>query len=347
MAIAGLALAFVGCYPDLSGFTVVGANTDAGPRPVQLDRDAGAPIPIDLGTPCGSPHLLIATGGASSGYARLLRYDVSSGALCRQSPSLERQPAFGRGINDVDWSPSTGDLLALEGAILALDAEGFGAWRHEPFQDSRFAPAYVLALPMPAGLRVTAFWSVSSSSTLESGRLLDGTGHLITEEIDMPFSSSGMVAAHPSGDGRLLIAHRGGPISAFTIDDSTTVIRDADGVEIFTGTADMANTFSVGSRNHLDADFETRRLAIIHEQGAFLWTDGGAPPTAPFTCGLCNALLVGVAGPGDEIYGICTSAGSSSRLVVHITRSDCQMIVDGSGLAGLTLRDLTLVREAR
>src|SRR5262245_49809110 len=64
-----------GCPPDLSGYEIVGGEGRA-------DGGTGAPNPIDLGPACGDPHLVIGT-SASSGTARLLRWDLASDALCR------------------------------------------------------------------------------------------------------------------------------------------------------------------------------------------------------------------------------------------------------------------------
>ena len=87
--------------------------------------DAGPPTAIDLGTPCGNPHLLLATMGNTSDTARLLRWDPATNGYCRAVPALEQQEGFGFRVRDVDWSAQTHDVLGLENAVLGLDTQGF------------------------------------------------------------------------------------------------------------------------------------------------------------------------------------------------------------------------------
>jgi len=343
-----LALVFsllaAGCLPDLDAYTIVARGQDGAPPPT--DGGTGTPNPIDLGAPCGDPHLLVATVTGTSGEARAIRWDVAAGAYCRATPSLERQRAFGWAIRDVDWHPETGDLLGLDDAVVALDDQGFLGWRHQPFDDSAFSGSWVVALGSGPSLRVAAFWTERSSSSLEYGRLLDANGFVTNERFEMPFSHSRIVTAHPSGDGRLLIAS-GGPIFAISVGDGTERLREADGVDLFPGMSPSFNDLA-GSRNHLDTDVATRRVSMAHDRGVLLWTLGDPPPSSLFTCpSLCESYEIATPGPGDEVFSICDPPGSSDRHLVHMTRGSCELLIDGTSLGSHDLQDVTLVRESR
>lgn len=332
-------LAIAGCVPDLGGWAI-GApgvpGVDAGP--------VGTPNPLDLGAPCTNPHLLIATRGSSN--ARLLRWDIGAGSYCREASVLEDARAYGPNIWDVDHHAEVGDILGLGNATLALDGEGFPGWRDQPFDDSSFAAGWVIGLGSGASLRVGAFWNERSTSSLEYGRLVDADGFVTNERFDLPFSAGGLVAAHPSGDGRILLAFGGGPIRAFTVNDSTTALRDTDAVELFPG---MTPTFSDmhGSRRHMDSDLSTRRLAMTHQNGVLVWTEGSGPPTDLFTCAMCTDFGPAVAGPNDDVFAICDGSASEDHLV-HVRRGGaCDILIDGSSILPHSLQDIALVRESR
>ena len=342
-----LALVFsllgAGCLPDLDGYTIVARGGD-GSQPLPTDGGAGTPNPIELGAPCGDPHLLLATRTNTSDDARLLRWDVASNAYCRAAPALERQRAFESEILDVDWHPETRDVLGLTNAVVGLDAQGFVGWRHQPFDDSTFRGSWVVALGSGPSLRVAAFWTERSSSSLEYGRLLDANGFVTNERFEMPFSHSRVVAAHPSGDGRILMAS-GGPIFAFTIGDGTERLRDADGEDLFPS---MSPTFGEmgGTRRHLDTDLATRRVAMTHERGVFLWTLGGPAPTSMFTCpSFCETYSVATPGRDSEVFAICD--GTDDHLVRMSAGGGCDLLIDGMGLGSHSLQDVVLVRESR
>ncbi len=344
LSVAGLLLG--GCYPDLGAYTIQDPDTDAGFRPpTRTDGGGGTPNPIDLGTPCGDPHLLIATTTDTSGGARLLRWDVGTGGYCRSTPILEQQEGFGYRINDVDWHAQSGDVLGLNNAILGLDDAGFPAWRHQPFDETAFIAGWVLALPSPSGFRVAAFWAERSSSSLEFARLVDVTGAPTNERVRLPFGAVRYVAAHPSGDGRVVMANQG-PLRAYPLNDGFESLSEADGVEMFPMLSpdfvDMA-----GRRNHLDTDLATGRLVMTHADGAFVWSDGAPAPTSTFSCpSFCEALSLGVAGPGDEVYAICEPPSGPDHLVV-MRAGSCDLLIDGTSLDRHRLQDLALVREPR
>lgn len=347
-----LGLAFAGCYPPLDRYQVAPGSGDAGPGgdfdagPPLPGQDAGPPTPLDLGTPCGDPHLLLATMGNTSDTARLLRVDTATSGYCRATPVLEQQEGFGFRVRDVDWRPETHDVLGLENAVLGLDTQGFQAWRHQPFDDGSFGASVVVVLNTSSGLRVGAFWSERSSSSYEFGRLVGSTGEVTNERFELPFGAGRMVSAHPAGDGRLLLANLGGPIEVYSVDDSTVELNDADGVELFVGSDMLEDMFGVGNRRWIGADVSTGRIAITHDQGAFLWGNGQGAPTSVFSCPAhCDSLSVGVPGPGNEIYAICD--GPTADHLVHMNGSSCTMLIDGTSLGTHDLLDLALVREAR
>lgn len=339
-AVVLLATTLAGCIPDLSAWRLVEPNQDAGPLPGQ-DAGSGTPNPLDLGVQCPNPHLLVVMGSGSS--ARVLRIDPTTRSACRPSPILERQPAFGQSIADVDWHPDTGAILGLEEAVLGLDAEGFPAWRHDPFGYGGVRGDWVAAFGSGASVRVAVAWTDGWAS-LQKLRLLDANGFQTSADISLP-SGRDMIAAHPDGSGRILLAPRYGntDIEIHTVGDATSALSAASATPLWTSAIDL----DAGNRVHLASDLSTRQLVITHQRGLAFWQVGGPAPSAVVDCpAYCASFHAAARDPAAEGagYAICADAGGKRHLV-HVSAS-CTLIVDGTSLGSHTMQDVALVRAA-
>lgn len=339
-ALSPFVLLLGGCLPDLGVYTVVRPGEDAGLVP---GLDAGAPIenPIDLGAPCPNPHLLVGT-VSGSGDARVLRIDPTSGAYCRASELLELQRAFGSRVSDVDWHPDTGEVLGLSDAVLALDEEGFPAWRYEPFDGMYFGADWIAVFGGEgAALRVAVAWSQSSSG-IDRMVLLDASGHATTDEISPPFFAFGIAAA-PDGSGRLLVPTRSNEaLDLHVVNDATTDLPD-DGTPLYVVDRTMYDQY--GSREHIATDQASGRVVIARTRGIEHWALGESPPISAVTCtSMCETFSAAAIDPTDDrgAYAICS--GSGERHLVRVAPASCTMLIDGTALGSHTLTDVTLVR---
>jgi hypothetical protein len=329
------------CAPDLSAWRVVPSGVDGGPDPM-VDSGMGQPNPPDLGSPCPNPYVAAVTVGSTSEDARILRLDARTGEPCRDAPLISTQPDWGYAIYDVDWGAGTGEVLGIQDAVMALGEDGFPAWRNEP-PEMGFDGSWVVSLGGPQN-RIAAMWAERSSSNLEYMRLFDAEGGTLGGVIELPFFSA-MVAAHPDGSGQLIWASRAGEIRAVPVSEALTSIGDEDGVELFAGSADLRDAF--GTRNHLDADIEGRRLAMTHEMGVAIWTVGGPAPASVITCpSHCASYQIAVPDPDSASAAIILCTRDGERHLVHATSSGCERWVDGTSLGSRSLQDITLVRAA-
>lgn len=343
---AAMALMLGGCLPDLSAWQVVQAGVDAGPLP-GTDGGTGQPNPIELGTPCPNPHLLLGTVAVSSDAARILRIDPSTDAPCRASELVTEQRAFGAAVRDVDWHPETGELAGLDDAVLGLDDEGFPRWRYQSFGYSGFGGDWVVAFGSGASLRIAIAW-VESSSSIDHMLLLDGQGHRTSGDIEPPFFAA-MVAAHPDGSGRLLMPSRANAdLTVYSVNDSTTTISDTSGTPLWGGGAvDLPSTY--GYRQHIASDVATQRLVITHANGVAFWRVGASPPSTAYACpSYCSSFRAAAPDPSadDGAYAICSASGGSTQHLVHLRGSSCTLVIDGTSLGGRMLTDVALARAA-
>ncbi|HJL15273.1 MAG TPA: hypothetical protein RMH99_06440 [Sandaracinaceae bacterium LLY-WYZ-13_1] len=333
----------LGCGPDLSYWRVVQEGEDAGPPPGQ-DGGTGTIDPPDLGAPCPNPHVTAVTIAGSSGTARVIRLDPQTGARCRDADLIAVREDFGYAIYDVDWGAGTGTVLGIRDAVLGLGEDGFPAWRAAP-PESGFDGRWVVSLGGSQN-RVAAAWSERSSSNLEYLRLFDSGGHSLGEPIELPFFSA-MVSAHPDGSGRLVWASRRGEIRAVVVSEGIGDIGDEDGEELFAGSADIADDTALGSRQHLDSDVTTGRMAMTHDAGVAIWAAGGPAPTTAISCpSLCDGYHVAAPDPvsATGAFVICTRDGD--RHLVHAASSGCERWIDGTSLGSRSLQDVTVVHAA-
>lgn len=334
-------LSWTGCVPDLGAWQVVPTGVDAGPDPGR-DSGAGQPNPPDLGTPCPDPYVTVVTTAPTSDNARILRLNARTGEHCRDAPLVSTQPDWGYAIYDVDWGAGTGEVLGINDAVMALGADGFPAWRSQP-PESGFVGGWVVSLGGPQS-RIAAAWSERSSSNLEFLRLFEADGRLLGEPIDLPFFAK-VVAAHPDGSGRLVWASSAGEIRAVTVTEGLASIGDTDGTELFAGSADLSDSF--GTREHLDADIQSGRMAMTHANGVAIWTSGGPAPTSLLTCAShCTSYRLAVPDPDSASAAIILCGRDGERHLVHATAGSCERWIDGTGLGTRTLQDVTLVRAA-
>ncbi len=340
---ATMALMLGGCLPDLGAWQVVEPGTDAGVSH-RDDAGSGQPNPIDLGVPCPSPHLLLGTIANSSETAHVLRVDPASDSRCRDGAALVEQRSFGGTVADVDWHAETGGILGLGDGVIALDPAGFPRWRYQPFADYYFSGGWVAAFGSGASLRIAVAWA-ESSSDIDHMMLLDGGGRATNAMIDPPFSAA-MIAPHPAGSARLLIATKGrANIDAYAVDDATTSLPDS-GAPLFPEPAPSLYD-SYGQRGHIASDVATGRLAITHGRGVALWTLGAAAPSSALTCpSYCSTYQAAAPDPNasDGAYAICAATGTSKRHLVHLRAGSCSLVIDGTSLGGLTLQDIALAR---
>ena len=333
-------IAASGCVPDLGAWRVVPTGVDAGPDTAR-DAGTGQPNPPDLGAPCPDPYVAVVTTAPTSEDARIVRLDARTGAHCRDAPLVSTQPDWGYAIYDVDWGAGTGEVLGIQDAVMVLGADGFPAWRSQP-PESGFDGSWVVSLGGPDN-RIAAAWAERSSSSLEYLRLFDASGRMLGDAIELPFFAR-IVAAHPDGSGRLVWASGGGEIRAVTVSEGLVTIGDMDGAELFFGSADLYDLF--GSRQHLDADIASGRLAMTHDSGVAIWGVGGPAPTSAITCAShCDSYHLAVPDPDSPSAAIILCSRSGSRHVVHATAAGgCERWVDGTGLGSRTMQDLALVR---
>jgi len=342
-AVVLLAIALAGCIPNLSDWSLVEPGQDGGPPPGQ-DAGSGTPNPIELGVPCPNPHLLVGMISGSGTTARVLRVDPTTRTACRSSPILELQRAFGSRIADVDWHPDTGAILGLDEAVLALDAEGFPAWRHDPFGYGGVGGDWVAVFGSGASARVAVAWTDGSSS-LETLRLLDARGFPTSADISLP-SGRDVIAAHPDGSGRILLAPRYGvDVEVYTVGDATTALTTASASQLWTGAIDL----EAGYRYHLASDPSTQRLVITHAEGIVFWQVGGPAPNTVISCpSYCSSFHAAAPDPNatGAAYALCSDAGSSGkRHLVHLAGT-CTLVVDGTSVGTHTMQDIALVRAA-
>ncbi len=342
-AVVLLAIALAGCIPDLSGYSLVEPGQDGGPPPGQ-DAGSGTPNPIDLGVPCPNPHLLIGMVSGSSSTARVLRVDPATRTACRTSALLELQSAFGSRIADVDWHPATGAILGLDEAVLGLDAGGFPVWRHDPFGYGGFGGDWVVVFGSGASARIAVAWTERSSS-LETLRLIDASGFATGADIPLPWSRD-LIAAHPDGSGRILLASKSGmDVEVYTVGDATTELTTASASPLWTGAINL----DAGYRYHLASDLGTQRLVVTHQEGLAFWQVGGPAPTSVIQCpAYCSGFHAAASDPhaDNAAYAICTDAsGSGKRHLVHLAAT-CTLVVDGTSLGAHTMQDVALVRAA-
>lgn len=338
-----IAIALGGCVPDLSGWRIVQEGEP--PAPGQ-DGGAETPNPIDLGAPCPDPHILVGMLAGSSETARVLRIDPVTDTPCRASAILERQRAFGSTVADVDWHAETGAVLGLSEAVLGLDAEGFPAWRHDPFEYGSLRGDWVAAFGSGADVRVAVAWN-RGSSTIDTLRLLDARGRETSADIELPVGTA-LIAAHPDGSGRLLMPARwGAEVNAYAVTDATTALGSADASPLWTGGVDLPA--SAGYRKHMASDVATGRLVVTHEDGLAFWQLGGAPPAGVVGCtSYCASFHAAAPDPSasDAAYAICAASDSSERHLVRVQGASCSLVIDGTALGTQTLQDVALVRAA-
>jgi hypothetical protein len=331
-------LLLAGCPADLSQYTVVRGGSDGGNDPA---RDAGH-TPVSFGTPCPNPHLLVSTIGGDP--SRVIRFDASMHSQCRASELLEVQRAFGTSIPSVEWHASVGEILGLESAVLALDDEGFPAWRYDPFDSEPFHGEWIAVLGEGQGLRIAIGWSERSSS-LDAMLLLDAQGNPRSARITPPFFGFAL-APHPDGSGALLIpAAHGADIDVYTVSDASTMVHEDTAMPLWgTAAPDLPDVY--GGRVDVTADLESARLVIAHEHGIAHWRVGTAAPSEAYDCpSLCSTFHAAAPDPndGESAFAICGGT-SGSRHLVHVTPTGCSMVLDGTGLSPRTLQDVALVR---
>lgn len=332
------AVLLTGCPPDLSGYTIhPGEQVDGGGAP-PIDG-GGRPNPIDLGTPCPDPHLVMsARTSSSAGSARLVRFDPSSRTPCRASSVLEVQAAFGTEIADVAGWPGVGEVLALDQAVLALDAEGFPRWRYQPFDEYYFVPAQLAVVPMAGGPRVALLWYEQAGREPSGVLFFDGNGVQRGAIADLPFSHYHFTAS-PDGSSAILMSPNYGPVRRFAVTEGTTALREADGTDLF-------DIDSAGQFEELDADVASARLAVALTNGVASWTFGGPAP-APMTCpSYCTSFDDAAVDPtrADSVFAICS--GNGDRHLVHVTPGGCELMIDGTTLGTRDAVGITLVRTA-
>lgn len=341
-AIALSAVVLAGCIPDLSGYRIV---QEGDPPPPGVDGGAETPNPIDLGEPCPNPHILVGTVVGTSSSARLRRIDPSTNAACRVSPILEEQRAFGFRIADVDWHPETGAVLGLDEAVLGLDAEGFPAWRHDPFDYGRFGGDWVAVFGTGANARVAVAW-VEGASGINKLRLLDTRGIQTSGDIEVQ-SAAAAIAPHPDGTARLVMPTRYGvTLDVYEPTDSTTSLGPGNATPLFPADTEEL-TRSHGYRVHVASDVAMQRLVITHQYGLVFYQLGGAAPDTVYDCAsYCESFHAAAPDPDspDAAYAICQGAGSSKRHLVHVAPESCSLVIDGTSLGTHTLQDVTLVR---
>lgn len=341
---ATVALMLGGCLPDLEPWRVVEPGTDAGRLP---GRDGGSPQPnpIDLGTPCPNPHLLLGTTANTDETARVLHVDPATGSLCRNGDPIVEQRAFGYAIHDVEWHAETGELLGLDDGVLALDAEGFPRWRYQPFSDYYFSADWIAAYGSGSNLRIAVAWAESSSS-IDHMLLLDGSGRPTNTMVEPPFFGA-MIAPHPDGTARLLMPSKANAnIDVYVVNDSTGAIRDMDATPLFSGTpTNLYDTY--GERVHVASDVSTHRLVITHRAGVALWQVGAAPPSSAMSCSsYCGSFQASAPDPSaaDAAYAVCEASGSSTRHLVRLQGGSCSLVIDGTSLGHRSLQDIALAR---
>jgi hypothetical protein len=342
--LAAMALVLGGCVPDLGQWEVVEPGTDAGVLP-GTDGGSAQPNPIDLGSPCPNPHLLLGASGGSETSAHVLRVDPASDSLCRNGTPIVEQRAFGYAIRDVDWHAETGEVLGLDQSVLGLDEGGFPSWRYEPFAETYFGGDWVAAFGSGANGRIAVAWAQSSSS-IDQMLLLDARGNPTNTQIAPPFSGA-MIAAHPDGSGRLLIPSSGGDnIEVFSVSDATGPLGDGDATPLWPGTPpSLYDTY--GERVHIAPDVATHRLVITHSTGVALWQVGAPAPTTAVGCpSYCDGFQASAPDPNadDGVYAICDATSSSARHLVHIRSGSCSLVIDGTSLDHYVLQDVALVR---
>lgn len=343
LALAAMCL-LTGCLPPLDGYTLIETGEDAGVLP---GTDAGMPMPnpIDLGAPCPNPHLLVGTVSGSSEGARVMRIDPATGAFCRESPILEFQAAYGDRVSDVEWHAEVGELLGLYEGVLALDAEGFPAWRYQPFDDAYFRGDWVAVFGgTDRPLRIGVAWSQSSSSSIDSLVLLDTAGHATSATITPPFFAFAIAAA-PDSSGRLLMPSRSGDdLEMYVVDDLSTTISEASAVPLYTVAPTFRDTY--GSRNHVATDLATGRVVVARDDGIEHWRLGASPPTTAVQCTQhCTSYETAAIDPNDEQGAFAVCIGPTDRHLVHVLPGSCSILIDGTSLGSLTLTDVTLVRS--
>jgi hypothetical protein len=334
-------LLLTGCLPDLGLYTIVRAGEDGGVLP---GTDGGAPIvnPIDLGEPCPDPHLLIGTVSGSGQGARVMRVDPATRQLCRATEHLERLRAYGDRVSDVEWHRDTGELLGLYDAVLALDEQGFPAWRFEPFSDGYFRGDWVAAFGSP--LRIAVAYSEGSSS-LSHMALLDADGELVNYELEPPFFAFAIAAA-PDGSNRLLMPSRAGDeLDMYSVNDGSTTFPEASAIALYTVTRDMYDTY--GNREHVSTDLATQRVVVARTTGIEHWSMGDPAPTTAVECpSLCERFQAAAIDPADDRGAFAICHGASDTHLVRVSPSGCTMVIDGTSLGSHSLTDVTLVRDA-
>ncbi len=336
-----------GCVPDLGQWQLVSSGVD-GSVP-SYDGGGPGPNPIDRGTPCPNPYLLMGTVTGTSDTAQVIRVDPATGSRCRQTPQVAQQLAFGSAIPDVDWHPSTGEVLGLSDAVIALDDQGFEGWRYQPFGElTGFSGGWVVGFSSSSGPRIAVAWNESSSS-LDSMLLLSADGQVTAPMITPPFFGA-MIAVHPDGSGRLLMPSKANAnIDVYTVNDSTTSIRpDTDATPLWPGMPpSLYDTY--GQRTHVGTDLMTQRIAITHQTGVAVWQVGAPAPSSAMTCpSYCDSFQASAPDPNANggAYSICKQPGGSARHLVRLHDGTCDLVIDGTSLGHQTLQDIALVRAA-
>jgi hypothetical protein len=350
------------CFANFDDFHIVGDGDGDTDSDVDTDSDTDADTdtdadgdwtdnPMDRGTPCNDPHLLVGLSAAGSSIpARLLRFNLSPDGpptYCRETPVMTDQIAFGSDLQEVTALANGTEIVATAYAVLGLDTEGFPRWRWQRWEPSSFHDLKVFPIDIGGGSYIGVLHCDDyCSSGLVCPAILDSGGNEVGYIDTSPLFTWDLAAGapHPTDLSRIVLANEFETPLVFTIDTDTTVLDDTDGVEL----APHFDIDDVGYLQRLETDTVTRRIIAVYLHGIEIWRVGESVPTSVMTCNECEEYHAAAFDPHGEqsAYVVCTRVGESRPSLVRLSEFGCDQIVDGSAHANHEIVDVVLVHGA-
>ncbi len=359
-------VAFSACFYDFADFEIVGGGEGDGDGDVDgdtdtdvdsdTDVDADGDIgdnPIDRGVACDNPHLLVAlSAGQSSGLSRLLRFNLSTTvppSLCRETPVMTDQPAWGSNLYSVIGLHDGAEVIAVSRSIIMLDDEGFPRWRWQRWDDADFGILRLFPVYLPTGEHIAALHCHIQCHYEDYGGpiILDRNGNEVTYINSEGVSSWDLVAGAPYPDNsqsKIILADTGYPPLVFDVDESTTALDDSEGVVL----ADGLDLDGHGTLQDFISDPPTRRVIAVYRDGVVMWRLGEPVSLTPTTCAECEHYHAVAIDPNgeDSAYVVCTYFDERKPSLVRMSEFGCDRVIDPSVYGNHYVEDVTLVRGA-